>query len=239
MRWGMKLKLNLSKRENNMNNKEFGKREIVLTIVGGVSIALAILMPFMSNTEIPTLIGSIILLVGIAVYCFWSAYYNTERKDKVKADSQFKNCVKFGNKELHFDTQSKTFEIIDRKKNEKSQIYKFSDIVKYEVIENNESKVNYSIGAGLIGDWLFGTAGAIACMVNSATTSNLCNELKLHIHLKSFASPMLEFEYIKSSAERNSKKYKRAFSQIKQNCALLDNMIMSKNKKIKQEPIEA
>lgn len=214
-------------------DNNFGKKEMILSLVGGLCIALAILMPFMSNTPVPTLIGSIILLVGIAVYCFWSAFYNSERKDLVKPDSQFKNRVKFGNKELCFDEQTKTFEIIDRKKNEKSQIYKFSDIIKYEVIENNESKVNYSIGAGLIGDWLFGTAGAIACMVNSATTSNLCNELKLHIHLKSFASPMLEFEYIKSSTERNSKKYKRAFSEIKQNCALLDNMIMSKNKKNK------
>lgn len=222
-------------------NKEFGKKEIILTLVGGFSVALAILMPFVSETRknIPTMIGAMLLLVGIAIYCFWSAFHSTEKIDKIQADKEFKHSVKFGDKELFYNTENKTFEILDRKKNEKSSVYNFAEIVKYEVIENNETKVNCSIGAGLIGDWLFGTAGAIACMVNSATTNKLCNELKLNVYLKSFASPMLEFDYIKSSTDKNSKKYKKAFSEIKQNCALLDNMIMVKKHKLadKKKPV--
>ena len=213
-----------------MDNREFGKREVIFSLIGGLLVALAILMPFYaSEIAIPVLIGSMIVCVLGAIYCFWSAFHTpSERKNLIVDKKLFPSSVSFGDKELVYNEKEKTFAVYNKKKNDISATFKFSDINKFEVIENNESKVECSLANALVGDWLFGTIGGIAGAVAGTTIEPVCNELKLFLYIKSFGSPVFEFNYIKYDTSKKSTKYKKAFSQIKSNGALLEQMILNK-----------
>lgn len=211
---------------------EFGKREIILSLVGGGLIAIAISAIFVKEMSWQEKIPTMIVCLIAGIICLWFAYHKKEKVEKITIDNkEFPHSMKLGDKFLYYNIENKTFIVIDKKTGEKTKTYKFTDIMKYEVRENKETKVNCSIDAALVGDWLFGTIGAIVGAVNSSTTDEICNELKLFIYIKSFGSPILEFTYIKSKIDKTSNKYKKVFNELRQNCAILENMMAVEDKK--------
>lgn len=211
-------------------NDDFGKRELILTLSGGGLIGCAISSIFISEMTWAQKIPAMVVMAICGIVCLWFAFQKKEKKERVVVNSnEFQHNTKFGDKYLYYNIENKTFIVVDKKLGTKTKTYKFSDIIKYEVNENKETKLNCPIGGAIIGDWLFGTVGAIAGAINSSTSSEVCEELKLNIFLKSFASPILEFVYIKRETDKLSGKYKKAFSELKQNCGLLENMMIKED----------
>ncbi len=97
----------------------------------------------------------------------------------------------------------------------RSPVLNFSDIAKLEVLEDNDSKVKYSIAGALVGDWTFGTLGAIIGAKHWSKTKNYCTKLELVVYFNNFDYSNVIFTFIDKKTDKNSVVYKDAIRQIK------------------------
>lgn len=96
-----------------------------------------------------------------------------------------------------------------------SPVLNFSDIAKLEVLEDNDSKVKYSIAGALVGDWAFGTLGAIMGAKHWSKTKKYCTRLELVVYFNNFDYSNVTFTFLDKKTDKNSIVYKDAIRQIK------------------------
>lgn len=182
-------------------------------------------------------VGAVVVYLGFLIKNYGKTWVNKikiaqERKKEEQRIVFGKNdadkICDFGNKVFACHVKSKSFGIFSKKHKALSKQLKFKQIKKFEVVENNESKVSCSLGQAIIGDWLFGTIGGIAGAVSGSSVEEYCNDLRLFVYLDDIECPMVEFTYINNPVLKKSSYYKKAFTQIKENCALLENIITTK-----------
>lgn len=90
-------------------------------------------------------------------------------------------------------------------------IYNFSDIIGYEVFENNNSITKGGLGGALVGGLTFGETGAIVGSIISAKkTFGICRSLQVKVTVKNFDNPTIFVECLEGKASKNSRKYKNA-----------------------------
>lgn len=107
--------------------------------------------------------------------------------------------------------------------------YLFSDIMSYEVYENEKSEVKGSIGSALIGGAFLGLGGAIIGGSAGREINQNVTQLKLIIRVADFDSPLIEVNYIKHLPyEKNSRIYKKMISNIQLICSQLEYMMNEK-----------
>ena len=96
-----------------------------------------------------------------------------------------------------------------------SPIFDFAEISKLEVVEDNDTKVKYSLTGAMIGDWAFGTIGAIIGAKNLSKTKHFCNKLELVVYFNNVNYSNATFTFINKKTDKNSVEYKSAVMQIK------------------------
>ena len=128
---------------------------------------------------------------------------------------------------LLFDDNNKVFQLQDG--NNLSKLYKFTDVISYEVYENGASKVSGTAGKALIGGAFFGLGGMVVGSSMGRTIRENCSQLKLLIRLNDGNNPQMEIIYISSRAYRkDSSAYKTKVANLQLVCSHLEYVINSK-----------
>lgn len=105
------------------------------------------------------------------------------------------------------------------------QIYNFTDIVDFELLEDGTSITKGGLGRALAGGVLFGGVGAIVGGVTGGKKSKaICNSLKIKITLNSITTPTTYINFIKTSTKKNSFIYKSNFSLAQESLSVLQLM---------------
>ncbi|MFL0251231.1 SHOCT domain-containing protein [Clostridium neuense] len=113
----------------------------------------------------------------------------------------------------------------------KKKIYKYNDIVDYELLEDGESIIKKSgIGRAVAGGVLFGGVGAVVGSVTGKQrTKSICKSLKLKITISDINNPTVYIDFIPSETKKDSWIYKNAYNSA-QECLSVLQLICSNSK---------
>lgn len=101
--------------------------------------------------------------------------------------------------------------------------YDFSDLVSYELLEDDSIVTSGGVGQALVGGAVFGAAGAIAGgITGKRTQKKKVNSLIIKVTLNNFNAPCIMIPLISKATKTDSKDYQNAFSQAHQILAMLD-----------------
>lgn len=110
---------------------------------------------------------------------------------------------------------------------------KFSDIVSFELLEDNDTVMKGGVGRALVGGALFGGVGAIVGS-NTRKSKSVCNMLRVKITVSNMNIPPQYVDFITSPTKTDSFIYKSAYNDA-QRCLSLLQVICDKVNAAKQE----
>lgn len=148
------------------------------------------------------------------------------QKDTLREN--FTITTKIGDQIL-IDEYSKTFKI-------NPTIYEFSQIISYELYEDNSTIMSGGVGRAIIGDALFGRVGAVIG-VATRKSQNICSNMEIVITLKDEYHPVATIKLIESDTNRNSEKYKTAIKEARNIISKLDNITHANKETAKEDVI--
>lgn len=115
-------------------------------------------------------------------------------------------------------------------------IYKFSDVVEFELIEDGNSITKGGIGRAVAGGLLFGGVGAIVGGVTGKRkTKSTVNKLQVKITVNSISEPIRYINLIVSEVKKTSLTYKTALTNAQEIISLL--AVMTKSPIEKEENV--
>ncbi len=110
-----------------------------------------------------------------------------------------------------------------------TKIYRYCDIINYEVYENGYSKVRGTAGKALIGGLFFGLSGLIVGSSTGKQVKEKCTQLQLIIRVNDPESPQIVVTYINGLfCDKNSFIYENVKKNIQFVCSQLEYMINQK-----------
>lgn len=102
-------------------------------------------------------------------------------------------------------------------KRNKSTVYKYSDILDFELLEDGESVSQGGLGRALVGGALFGGAGAIVGGVTGKKKSKgFCTSLRIKITLKDIDNPVEYIDFITTKTKKDGFLYKDFYNQAQE-----------------------
>lgn len=114
-------------------------------------------------------------------------------------------------------------------KNTKFRIYNFSDIIDFELLEDEESVIKGGLGRAVAGGVLFGGVGAVVGGVTANRKSkSVCNSLVIKITVNDIENPTIYINLIKKATKKNTNTYKSLYNLAHQILSLLRLMCNSK-----------
>lgn len=146
---------------------------------------------------------------------------STEQQEiqaKQKAIEDF-NASKKVNNYIYFDDVNKKFAIPKVSllgKVQDMDIYNYTDIIDFELLEDGSSIAKGGLGRALVGGALLGETGAIVGGITGQRKSNnICTSLKIKITLNNIDNPVAYINFITTKTKKSSFLYKDAdkFSQ--------------------------
>ena len=112
----------------------------------------------------------------------------------------------------------------------KLTIYNYSDILAYELLEDNNLVSSGGIGRALIGGLLFGGVGAIVGSGTAHKHKSTCSTLKIKITLKNINNPVIYINFIDIEVKKDGILYKKVFPLAQETLSLLNIICyLSKN----------
>lgn len=101
--------------------------------------------------------------------------------------------------------------------------FQFSDLLNYELLEDDSIVTSGGVGQALIGGALFGGAGAISGgITGKRIQKKRVDSLQIKITLNSFDCPYMLIPIISKSVKTNSKEYQAAIEEAHQILSALD-----------------
>lgn len=120
---------------------------------------------------------------------------------------------------IRFDDRSREFVI---GQGETADLFKYENIVDYEMIQNGSSFSQGSIDGAAIGGLLLGTVGAVIGAAGSTRENvEVCNDLSIKITLRNTYLKLCYVPFVKKSIRTTSEEYKRAFANAQECMSLL------------------
>lgn len=93
-----------------------------------------------------------------------------------------------------------------------SNVYNYSDIVAFELLENGSSITKGGLGGAVAGGLLFGGVGAIVGGITGGKKSNgVCNSLKIKITINNISNPAVYINLINTQTKTDSFTYKTLY----------------------------
>ncbi|HBF3279853.1 SHOCT domain-containing protein [Clostridioides difficile] len=141
-----------------------------------------------------------------------------------KKDSENFKATKKIAKFIEFDDDSKRFVVLNGFDRERMNlnVYNYSDIIEYELLENGETVTKGGVGRALAGGALFGATGAIVGGVTAKrTTKAFIDSLKIKITLNNLSNPNVYVNLIQLKTKSNSSIYKMAYSSAQEILSIL------------------
>ena len=247
------IKAIADKEKNSEKKKAFGSA--IICAIGAIFL-LSVLLIFRKTISfmIIPLIVVIVIMVGVGI---WFLIYLKKKLSKSNDDWALKGIIKelkrdgimFSSQDDKHEYQvSKTIDILDEGTQKTrllfdndhkvfqlqigehlSKLFKFSDIINYEVYENGASKVSGTAGQALIGGAFFGLGGMIIGSSMGRTVQDTCSQLKLIIRLNDMNCPQMQLVYISScTCSKDSTVYRTKRANLQLVCSQLEYMINSK-----------
>lgn len=159
----------------------------------------------------------------------------TEQKE-IKVPSRFNfnynKCVKFltgetTNKYLLLDGEGGKFVLKDEWNY--SKVYRFSDLLGYDIYENGHSVVQGNAGEALVGGLFFGVGGAIVGASMPQEVNEHCNDLWLILHLNDINASHKKIVYLQNdSIAKSSDKYRIARDNLQEISSVLEFVLNNK-----------
>ena len=137
---------------------------------------------------------------------------NSQRVNSFIPTYQIDNLIAFDDVNMEFCCGSQ--DLVD--------LFKYQNIVDYELIESVGSVSKGSAGSALVGGALFGTTGAIiGAAASERTTIKECDSLCIKITLRETYRPLIYINFISQKTMTNSAVYKEAFDSAQKCMSLL------------------
>ena len=103
------------------------------------------------------------------------------------------------------------------------EIYNFSDLNSFELLEDDSQITSGGIGQALVGGLLFDGAGLIAGgITGKRKTKKVVESMFIKLHINDFNNPLIMIPLITEKTKISSKEYKEAFNLANQLVAMLD-----------------
>lgn len=93
--------------------------------------------------------------------------------------------------------------------NEKTTTYKFTDLVEYEIMEDNNSLIKGKIGSTIASGLLFGGLAALAASSGPRNSVSMCKNITLRIVVNNMESPIITIPILNVQTKKNSPLYKK------------------------------
>ncbi|SJW51811.1 Uncharacterised protein [Clostridioides difficile] len=142
------------------------------------------------------------------------------KEEELKNFNPTKKILKF----IEFDDDNKKFIVLNGFNREKMNlnVYNYSDVIEYELLENGETVTKGGIGRALAGGALFGGVGAVVGGVTAKrTTKAFIDSLKIKITLNNLSNPNVYVNLIQLRTKSNSSIYKMAYSSAQEILSIL------------------
>lgn len=131
---------------------------------------------------------------------------------------------------IEFDDNQKKWLILSPilGKRDKSNVYKYSDIDDFELLEDGESMSQGGLGRALVGGALFGGAGAVVGGVTGKRKNKeVCNSLKIKITLRDINNPVVYIAFLNTATKKEGFIYKTHY-QLAHECLSVFQLICDK-----------
>lgn len=142
-------------------------------------------------------------------------YFENDKKDNAERISRFKATTQIGGY-IWFDDNNKFFVFPKgtfSSKIDKSYVFKYEEILNFEVLEDGTSVTKGGLGKALVGGAVFGLAGAIAGG-SSKKTKQICTKLQIKITTRNANRPVVYLSLIDTEFKKDSFVYKQASKTI-------------------------
>lgn len=134
----------------------------------------------------------------------------------------------FSSQVLLIDDESK--QIILKKGSHYSLPIKFSEILNYEIYENDSSVVKGTAGKALVGGLFFGLGGMIVGSSMKRSIQDNCNSLKLIIRINDISQSQISINYFSNvNYSKNSYTYKAIKDNLIEVCSTLEYIMNKKD----------
>ena len=118
---------------------------------------------------------------------------------------------------IYVDNTHKQWAIKEKGINTDVRIYKYSDLIDFELLEDRNSVIKGSAGRALIGGALGGTKGAVIGGSGSRAVKETVGLLEIKIRINDFEYPQYTIEFIKGYAlPKNSTSYRQIMDVAQQ-----------------------
>lgn len=145
-----------------------------------------------------------------------------EREERAAEMALFKPTKIIG-RFIYFDDTNKKF-LIPAKK---SQIYDYSDILAFELLEDGNLISKGGVGRAIVGGALFGDVGAIVGSNTGHRQEKICSKLQIKITVNDMRSPTVYINFIESEIEKDKAIYKQLYTQAQEVLSLLSIIVQS------------
>lgn len=109
--------------------------------------------------------------------------------------------------QLRIDTDNKQFAICKTNPYKKIDIFKFSDIIECEIIEDSNTIMKGGLGRAIVGDVLAGGVGAIVGAI-TRKSKNVTNSLQIRLVTNNITASLYPLDLITSETKKDSTEYK-------------------------------
>ena len=133
---------------------------------------------------------------------------------------------------VEFDDNQKKWLVLSSflGKRDKSIVYNYSDIVHFELLEDEESVAKGGLGRALVGGALFGGTGAIVGGVTGKRKNKgVCTSMKLKVTINDVNNPAVYINFIETKTKKSGMVYKN-ISKLAQECLSTFQLICDQNK---------
>jgi hypothetical protein len=139
---------------------------------------------------------------------------------KISKTMNFGDII-FGITTIHIDNEHEKWAVISRNK---LKIYKFRDIIDYELYQDDKSAAKGRAGSAFVGGLLFGGIGAIAGASMGKKQITSCKSMSILITVNDSENPQIKLPFITSETKTDSLGYKMLINKAKETMAMIEFM---------------
>lgn len=130
-----------------------------------------------------------------------------------------------------FDEEKEQWALLSSFLGKVKEVYNYSDIVNFELLEDGNSVASGGLGRALVGGILFGGAGAIVGGVTGRKkTKGVCSSLRLKVTIDNMANPVVYINFIETKMKKDGFSYK-TIAESAQECLSSFQLICDRQKK--------
>lgn len=98
-----------------------------------------------------------------------------------------------------------------------SKVYNYSDIVDFELLEDEESITKGGLGRAIVGGVLLGGVGAVVGGVTGGKKSkSICNSLKIKITINDINNPTVYIKFLSTATKKDSFTYRTLYNSAQE-----------------------